>query len=156
MVLHTRERLLALEPRDDGIVAWSLRSADEVRDAASYFEGVSKAKTDKNMLAIAEKIIEQGEGDFDPSTFTDRYEEALKALIASKGKGQAPVTAEPPKDTEVSDLMEALRKSLQPRRGLHGCAQARRPGRDRQRGAQVRAAQADHAPQGQLRPLRSV
>ena len=113
VVLHTRERLLALEPRDDGIVAWSLRSADEVRDAASYFEGVSKAKTDKNMLAIAEKIIEQGEGDFDPSTFTDRYEEALKALIASKGKGQAPVTAEPPKDTEVSDLMEALRKSLQ-------------------------------------------
>ena len=113
VVLHTRERLMALEPRDDGIVAWSLRTADEVRAAAPYFEGFSKTKTDKNMLAIAEKIIEQGEGDFDPSTFTDRYEEALKALIASKKKGQKPVTAEPPKDTEVSDLMEALRKSLQ-------------------------------------------
>ncbi|MBE7218353.1 MAG: Ku protein [Caulobacteraceae bacterium] len=124
VVMHTRERLLALEPRDNGIVAWSLRTKDEVRDAAPYFEGVSSAKTDKNMLAIAEKIIEQGEGDFDPSTFTDRYEEALKALIAAKGKGQAPVAAEPPKDTEVSDLMEALRQSLQ--RGASSTA-ARKP-----------------------------
>ena len=113
VVLHTRERLLALEPRGDGIVAWSLRTKDEVRDAAPYFEGIPEGKTDPGMLSIAEKIIEQQEGAFDPSTFNDRYEDALKALIASKEKGQAPVEAPAPQDTQVNDLMEALRTSLQ-------------------------------------------
>ena len=113
VVLHTRERLMALEPREKGIVAWSLRTKDEVRGANAYFGDIPTPKPDAGMLAIAEKIIEQQAGPFDPSTFTDRYEEALKALIASKEQGHAPVTAEPPRDTEVSDLMEALRKSLQ-------------------------------------------
>ena len=125
VVLHTRERLMALEPRDNGIVAWSLRTKDEVRGAGAYFDDIPTPKPDKGMLAIAEKIIEQQAGPFDPSTFTDRYEEALKALIASKEKGQAPVEAAPPKDTEVSDLMEALRKSLQ--RGAASPTPARKP-----------------------------
>ena len=113
VVLHTRERLLALEPRGKGIVVYSLRTKDEVRDPASYFDDIPEATVDKNMLAIAEKIIEQQEGDFDPSTFVDRYEEALKAMIAEKEKGQKPKLAPAPKDTQVSDLMEALRQSLQ-------------------------------------------
>ena len=113
VVLHTRERLMALEPRDNGLVAWSLRTDAEVRASGSYFEVIPAGKPDKGMLAIAEKIIEQQAGDFDPATFTDRYEEALKALIASKEQGAAPVAAEPPKDTQVNDLMEALRASLQ-------------------------------------------
>ena len=113
VVLHTRERLMALEPRDNGLIAWSLRTDAEVRASGSYFDGIPEGKADKGMLAIAEKIIDQQAGDFEPSTFTDRYEEALKALIASKEKGAAPVAAEPPKDTQVNDLMEALRASLQ-------------------------------------------
>ncbi len=136
VVLHTRERLLALEPRDNGIVAWSLRTKDEVRDAGSFFDDVPDSKTDKNMLAIAEKIIEQQEGPFDPSTFNDRYEEALKGLIAAKEKGQTPVTAEPPKDTEVSDLMEALRASLQ---GGLKPAPARKPAAPRGKAASAPA-----------------
>ena len=113
VVLHTRERLLALEPRGKGIVVTSLRTKDEVRDPAGYFDDIPEATVDKNMLAIAEKIIEQQEGDFDPSTFVDHYEEALKALIADKEKGEKPKLAPAPKDTKVSDLMEALRQSLQ-------------------------------------------
>jgi DNA end-binding protein Ku len=113
VVMHTRERLLALEPRDKGIVAWTLRTKGEVRAAKDYFADIPDVKVDKGMLDIAGKIIEQQEGDFDPSTFNDRYEDALKALIAAKEKGQTPVTAEAPKDTQVNDLMEALRASLQ-------------------------------------------
>ena len=112
VVLHTRERLLALEPRDKGIVAYSLRTKGEVRMPADYFDDIPDAKVDKNMLAIAEKIIEQQEGDFDPSTFIDNYEEALKALIKEKEKGSKPKLAPAPKDTKVADLMEALRASL--------------------------------------------
>jgi DNA end-binding protein Ku len=64
------------------------------------------------MIDIAEKIIEQKEGPFDPSKFVDRYEEALKALIAEKEKGHKPVAAEEPGDTNVVDLMAALKASL--------------------------------------------
>ena len=113
VVMHTRERLLALEPRGKGIVAYTLRTKDEVRNADDYFRDIPAAKADKNMIAIAQKIIEQQEGPFDPSTFVDHYEEALKALIAQKSKGQKPTEAPPPKDTKVVDLMEALRASLQ-------------------------------------------
>ena len=113
VVLHTRERLLALEPRDKGIVAYSLRTRGEVRDTADYFKDIPDVKADAGMIDIATKIIEQQEGDFDPSKFVDHYEEALKALIEDKLKGHKPKSIAPPKDTNVVDLMEALRQSLQ-------------------------------------------
>jgi DNA end-binding protein Ku len=113
VVLHTRERLLALEPRDEGIVAYSLRSHAEVREAKAAFADIPDKAPDKQMVEIAGKIIEQLKGPFDPTQFNDRYEEALKALIAEKSKGHKPVEApEAPQDTKVSDLMEALRSSL--------------------------------------------
>jgi DNA end-binding protein Ku len=113
VVLHTRERLMALEPHGEGLVAYSLRSKAEVRDVDDYFADIPKVKIDKGMVEIASKIIDQKEGPFDPSQFVDRYEEALKALIADKQKGRKVKTIEQPEDTDVSDLMKALRASLQ-------------------------------------------
>ncbi len=112
VVLSTRERLLALEPRGKGIIAWSLRTEDEVRDQSEIFDLISDKAPDAAMINIAEKIIEQQAGPFDPSQFIDRYEEALKTLIADKQKGHKPVTAAEPEDTNVVDLMSALRASL--------------------------------------------
>ena len=113
VVLAARERLLALEPRDQGMVAYSLRSKDEVRDPDAIFGEIGDAEPDPDMVAIARKIIEQKEGPFDPSRFVDRYEEALKALIAEKREGEVPVPVEEPQDTtSASDLMAALRASL--------------------------------------------
>jgi DNA end-binding protein Ku len=113
VVLHTRERLMALEPQGRGIVAWSLRSRAEVRNADDFFGDIPDVKTNAGMVEIASKIIEQQEGPFDPSQFVDRYEEALKGLIASKQQGQAPKAIAEPEDTRVTDLMAALRASLQ-------------------------------------------
>lgn len=113
VVLHTRERLMALEPRDKGIVVYSLRTRGEVRQPAEFFRDIPEAEPDAGMVEIASKIIDQLEGEFDPSGFIDHYEEALKALIAAKQKGQKPKAAPAPKDTPASDLMEALRRSLQ-------------------------------------------
>jgi DNA end-binding protein Ku len=114
VVMHQRERLLGLEPRGKGLVAWSLRSNKEVRDVGDYFDDIPAHKGDKEMVAIAEKIIEQKEGPFDPSKFNDRYEDALRDLIAEKRKGKGrTVKAEEPEDTNVVDLMAALRKSLE-------------------------------------------
>jgi len=112
IVLSTRERLLALEPRGKGILAYSLHTEDEIRNADDIFGSISSAKPDAAMIAIAEKIIDQQKGPFDPSQFTDRYETALKALIAEKQKGHRPVEAAPPEESNVVDLMAALRASL--------------------------------------------
>jgi DNA end-binding protein Ku len=113
VVMHTRERLLAIEPRDTGLIAYTLRSHDEVRDPDEAFDDVPAKKADPAMVEIAEKIIAQQSGPFDPSKFTDRYEAALKKLIAEKEKGKGrTVAAPPPADTKVVDLMAALRRSL--------------------------------------------
>jgi DNA end-binding protein Ku len=64
------------------------------------------------MIEIAEKIIAQLEGPFEPAEFKDRYEEALRDLIQRKQRGDRPVSAPPPKESNVIDLMDALRKSL--------------------------------------------
>lgn len=113
LVLRNRERQIALEVRDKGLVAWSLRPHDEVRDAGDFFDDIPAVKADADMVAIAEKIIAQKEGDFDPSTFRDRYDEALKDLIQAKRKGgKGLVEAPEPDDTNVVDLMAALRASL--------------------------------------------
>ena len=75
---------------------------------------VGDKKPDAAMIQIAQKIIEQQEGPFDPEQFNDRYEDALRALIKEKqkGKGRKVTAPEEPEDTNVVDLMEALRASL--------------------------------------------
>ena len=112
IVMATRERILALEPRGKGILAYTIRSEDEVRNSEDIFAGISDAKADPAMISIAEKIIAQQEGPFDPSRFVDRYEQALKALIDDRVKGHKPTQIAPPEDTNVIDLMAALRASL--------------------------------------------
>jgi DNA end-binding protein Ku len=113
LVMHQRERMLAMEPRGKGLVAYTLRTFDEVKKPEAFFDDIPTAKADKNMIEIAAKIIEQQEGDFDPTEFKDHYEEALRALIKEKEKGAGrKVTVEAPQGAEVIDLMEALRRSL--------------------------------------------
>jgi DNA end-binding protein Ku len=112
IVMSTRERILALEPRGKGILAYTIRSDAEVRKPDEIFDAISDAKPDPAMISIAQRIIEQQEGPFDPSQFVDRYEQALKALIEDKKKGHAPATVTEPEDTNVVDLMAALRASL--------------------------------------------
>ena len=122
LVLRGRERQLALEVRDKGLVAFTLRAHDEVRDAGDYFDDIPTAKADKDMVEIATRIIGQKEAAFDPTTFKDRYDDALRAMIKAKQKGgKGVVEVEEPDDTNVVDLMEALRNSLK------GSASGRKP-----------------------------
>jgi DNA end-binding protein Ku len=114
LVLNMRERICALEPRDNRILLTTLRTHEDIV-TASDVGGIAKLpRPDRRMLEIAEKIIEQQEGTFDPSTFKDRYEDAVRALIARKKRGQKMTTAPPVEQDEgkVVDLMEALRRSL--------------------------------------------
>ena len=113
VVLSTRERLMALEPKGNGIMAFSLRTKGEVKNSADVFSEVEDVAPNPAMIDIATAIIKQQAGPFDPTQFNDRYEDALKALIAQKTAGRVPVGDAPPvQDTNVIDLMAALRASL--------------------------------------------
>ncbi|MGK7867148.1 Ku protein [Falsiroseomonas sp. E2-1-a20] len=114
VVMGTRERIVAIEPRGAGMLVTTLRTHDEVRDSSEYFEDVPKVKADAGMIEIAERIIAQKAGPFDPAGFKDRYEDALRALIESKRDGDGGGTKAPaPREDNVIDLMEALRRSLE-------------------------------------------
>jgi DNA end-binding protein Ku len=140
VVMARRERMLMLEPRGDGLLAYTLRNHNEVRSAAPYFEEITKTKLPNEMLSIATHIIKRKTTKFDPKVFEDRYENALVTLIESKRSGKtikAPATAAQPRATV--NLMDALRRSLErepandpaPTRSRHKTAAAasKRPAR---------------------------
>jgi DNA end-binding protein Ku len=129
LVMHQRERLMALEPRDRGILVYSLRSKREVKSAAEFFDPIPDQKPNPQMVDIATQIIRQQEGPFDPSQFNDRYEDALRALIKEKEKGATVTAPEQPKEAEVIDLMEALRRSLGQSGGERRKSDAKTPAR---------------------------
>ena len=112
-VLHNHEHVLMLEPVDGGIKATSLRYADEIRDTEDYFSDIQDTKVPKDMLELASHIVETKSGNFDPSKFEDQYEDALKDLLKKKQEGKPIERPERPKPTNVVNLMDALRRSVE-------------------------------------------
>jgi DNA end-binding protein Ku len=113
VVLSNRERLIALMCRDRGFVMMTLRSVNEVRAAADYFTDIKDEAAEPEMLELAERLIEQKSGRFDPSEFRDRYHEAVIEMVKAKVKGQEPVLAKVPERGKVINLMDALKRSLE-------------------------------------------
>ena len=113
VVMNRRERVVMLEPSGPGIVATTLRFPYEIKDAGEVFGAIPKTAVPAEMLALADHIIDTKKRDFEPEGFVDRYESALRDLIAAKRKGVAPKPAsEPESASNVVDLMEALRRSV--------------------------------------------
>ena len=112
VVMTGRERIVALEVRDKGFLMTTLHSYDEVRSDADLFGAVPEVKPDPQMVEIAQAIIGKQEGEFEPSQFHDRYAEALKQLVIEKSEGAVLAPAAPEPESNVIDLMDALRRSL--------------------------------------------
>jgi len=115
IVLSGRERLVTIQPIEDGFRLCTLRSAKEVREPASALDKLN-AKISDDMLGMAEMIIAQKPMSFAPEAFEDRYEEALLALVKSKISGGQPVIAKAPERGNVVNLMDALRRSIEAER----------------------------------------
>ena len=112
LVMSNRERICAIEIEEGGLVLTTLRTAQEVRTLKDV-GGTDLPKPDPQMLQIAEKIVDQQSGEFDPEEFNDRYEDAIRALVEEKRKGKRIKPVKPANDdTKVIDLMAALKKSL--------------------------------------------
>jgi len=113
VVLSKRERVIMLEPWDKGLLGTTLRYPYELRDAATYFDDIPDVKIPKEMLALAEHILDSKQADFEPEAFVDRYEEALVEMLRKKQAGMpAPKSAPAPRAANVINLFDALKQSL--------------------------------------------
>src|SRR5215211_5709285 len=113
LVLSKRERVIALEAYDTGLLGTTLRYPSEVRKAEEYFCHLPELTIAPEMLTLAEHIVDSKAGDFDPLTFRDRYEEALLAHLKAKQAGAVPERKQTfAAARRVINLMEALRCSV--------------------------------------------
>ncbi|MEQ7873483.1 Ku protein [Sphingomonas sp. ASV193] len=118
LAMRGQEYVVSLKACGRGMVLETLRYADEVNKASSYFRDIGDAKPDADLLDMAESLIEKKSSDFDAAEFKNRYIDALKGLIEEKikKKGKRVIqdrsSDEPPKGSNVVDLMAALKKSL--------------------------------------------
>ena len=120
LAMRGQEYVVAIKPCGRGILLETLRYADEVHKANSYFREIGDSKPDEDMLDLASMLIEKKTGEFDASEFHNRYIDALKELIREKQKSKGEkviqdpdAEAPPPKGSNVIDLMAALKKSLE-------------------------------------------
>ena len=118
LAMRGREYIVSLKPCGRGMVLETLRYADEVNKAQSYFREIDDVKPDPELLDLAEALIEKKTAPFKPDTFHDRYVDALERLIEKKkkAKGRRIIEDEdeaPAKRSgNVIDLMAALKKSV--------------------------------------------
>ena len=114
VVLSKRERVIMLQPRGKGLLGATLRYPYEVRDEGIYFGDIGDVQIPKDMLALAEHILESKAAAFDPSKFQDRYEEAVVAMLSEKRAGMPVAKQRPmPRIVAGTDLMSALRQSIE-------------------------------------------
>ncbi|MDB5651095.1 MAG: Ku protein [Hyphomicrobiales bacterium] len=113
VVLFRRERILMIEPRGKGLMATTLRYDYEVRDEHAYFDEIGEAHVAKEMLDLANHIIDIKKGKFDPATFKDRYQDAVVDLIRAKRAGQPVAAPKQTRPSNVVNLMDALRRSVE-------------------------------------------
>jgi len=113
VAFHGRDRLVAVEPREAGMVMFTLRHEDDVRDIGKIPElDAVPDKARPQEIALAKRVLAEYEGEIDFSKYRDTYEDALREMIDAKIAGEeivAPKTEAPPR---VVNLMDALRKSL--------------------------------------------
>lgn len=111
-----REHLVAIAPAPGknarGLMAYTLRYAEELRDARDYFGSIKEHAIDKKQLALANDLIRAQSAPFHLNDFKDDYEAALHELIeAKRTEKPLPLAASKPR-AKVISLMDALKRSV--------------------------------------------
>lgn len=118
LVISRRERAVMLEPRGKGIVLWTLRYGDEVRDEDAYFAGIGDETADSDMMPLVQQLIKKQTKHWDAKMVIDPVQDRLLDIIAAKKKAMrkpaktkpsAPAKSTP---SNVINIMDALKKSV--------------------------------------------
>jgi DNA end-binding protein Ku len=117
IALRNKESLCALRPAGGTLLLETLHYPDEIRE---HEVSLPKALVNDRELAVAGTLVDALAEPFDPSKYHDRYREALLELIASKTDGRAIVTPAAEAPAQVTDLMSALRASVDAARTRKG------------------------------------
>ncbi|HAQ41342.1 MAG TPA: Ku protein [Clostridiales bacterium] len=109
-VMGTKDTLMAIIPREDGILISTMFYADDIKELQKQY---SKPQVSEQELNMAKTLINSMDTPFDPSKYKDEYQERLRALIETKVSGKEIVAAQPESAGKVIDLMEALKASVE-------------------------------------------
>jgi Ku protein len=147
VVLSRRERVIMLEPFERGLLGMTLRYPYELRKEDAYFDDIADVKLPAEMRELAAHIVKTKSAHFDPAKFEDHYETALVELLQRKQEGKRiePIR-EAPRPSNVVNLMDALRKSVQaaggetPKRGRPSAERRRAAPRARKSSGRTRKA----------------
>jgi DNA end-binding protein Ku len=118
LVLNRRERAVILKPRDNGIVLWTLRFGEEVRDASEYFASIREVKPDAELMRLIANLIKSRKKAWSPDMVADPVQERLIDIIEAKKKGAGKAKtrrAEPEEEappSNVINIMDALKRSV--------------------------------------------
>ena len=111
--LYGREYLIKVQPREKGLVMYTLRHASEIRSMDAIDELSDMPESVKpDEVKLAKQVMSTFEGPVDLKTIKDEYQEGLREIIDAKIEGREVVTQEVEEPPKVVNLMEALRKSL--------------------------------------------
>ncbi len=113
IVIRGKSSLVAIKSCGNGLLMETLRYADELKKPETAFKDVPSIKPDRDMVELAEELIERKTKKFDPTVFKDAYEDALRELIEAKAQHRkVRAIEEPPQTAKVINLMDALRRSV--------------------------------------------
>jgi len=113
MAIHGREYLVKVQPREQGLVMYTLRHAAEIRSMQEIDElGDMPSKIKPEEVKLAQQVMGVFEGEVDFESYKDEYQVGLREIIDAKVEGREIVTPEVEAPPKVVNLMEALRKSL--------------------------------------------
>jgi len=113
VALYGREYLIKVQPRERGLVMYTLRHAGEIRSMDAIDELADMPETVKpEEVKLARQVIGTFEGEVDFRSYKDEYQEGLREIIDAKIGGREIVTPEVEAPPKVVNLMDALRKSL--------------------------------------------
>jgi DNA end-binding protein Ku len=113
VALYGREYLVKVQPREKGLVMYTLRHAAEIRSMDAIDElGEMPATVKPDEVKLARQVMATFEGAVQLEAYADEYQAGLREIIDAKIQGREIVAQEPEAPPKVVNLMEALRKSL--------------------------------------------
>lgn len=113
-VMRNHQYLVAVKAEAGLLTLHTLHWADEIRDPRAEIDDLpGKTKVTDRELKMARQLVDTLRIEWKPEDFHDTYQEQVAALIEARRKGESVEKAEPPAEsTNVVDLMDALRASV--------------------------------------------